>query len=429
MAPSDEQSLQQLIEKVTLVNSDDEILDMLKTISQGVSVLEERSNEIREPNIDAIQSTDDVQEILHYVLDRLEPLAVHWRLHKKRIDTVLVYVKRLTNASWMAEANADSNNYDSISVSELPTNYILKLVELGSAFGTDVAATWINGPIFRLVAVILQSKSMLIVPSTSDAQELVDILERCEICFSELVANDGGLHVDAVYTRDLALAVKAVKRNLSTEVLKGAATAGVGTVKTAINFVRGNYMIDEGLSSGLGMLASAGLGYHKHMEGEEQLKLIRGAVGFDLTHEVFNGDGDSVKRKLNLFAKKTKRHKGNWVVEVTYIQTLRRVLEACFSGSQGGSENDDDDNDEKKKKKNTPIDKVIKFAVLGGFALGDSDLPYNGVGLLKILDGSRVAKREPRPPEEKASEDKKTKFMLVSSVSSGSRVLKVATCS
>ena len=39
------------------------------------------------------------------------------------------------------------------------------------------------------------------------------------------------------------------------------------------------------LSSGLGMLASAGLGYHKHMEGEEQLKLIRGAVGFDLTHE------------------------------------------------------------------------------------------------------------------------------------------------
>lgn len=417
MAPSDDESLQrvaqQLIKEVTeIVNSDEasEILDKLKTISQGVSVLEERSNVSREPNIDAIQSIGDVQEILDYVLERLEPLAVHWRLHQKKIDAVLVFVKRLTNASWTAEANANANESDSISVSELPNNYIFTLVELGSAFGTDVAATWINGPIFRLVAVILQSKSMLIVPSTSDAKELVDILERCETCFSELVANDGGLHVDAVYARDLAVAIKAVKRNLSAEVAKGVTTTVVGTMKTAINFVRGNYMIDEGLGSGLGMLASAGLGYHKHMEGEEQLKLIRGAVGFGLPHEVLFGDADSVKKKLDLSAKRTKRHKGNWVVEATYIQTLRRVLEACFSGQQGGSD---------PEYTHIRRNKVIEFAVLGGSALGDSDLPYNGVGLLKILDGSRVLKQEPSRPEDTASEETKTKFMLVNSVSPG----------
>lgn len=264
---------------------------------------------------------------------------------------------------------------------------------------------------------------MLLVPSTSDARDLVMILEKCEGSFSELAANDGGLNVDAVYARDLIVAIKAVKRNLAQEVASGVTSAVIGTIKTTINITRGNYMIDEGLQSGLGKLASAGLGYHKHMQGDQQLKLIRGAVSLALPDELFLENqidskssqikSDSIKLHLDPPARRTYyQHKGNWIVEATYIQTLRRVIEACFSNQLSFDGLD------------AVREKIVEFAILGGSALG-----YSGLGLLKLLENSRVATLQAQPLADakgrKPSKRAESQAMLVESFKDGEALASV----
>ena len=263
--------------------------------------------------------------------------AEGWRAKSRVVSKGVARIVLAINADWMCQVkHQDFNEVLTL------TRVLEFLAQMAAPFADDPHASWVSGPIFRLLNCILLRIAAWLIHGENGSwskKQRRDMMQAVAVCRG-LLDNIRMSSVGLELARETIDSLDGLLSEWKQEAIIAAGTLVVGAVKSIAT-----WKVDESLIKGFSRGISAGWSYYKQLKGKERLLLL-----CEVSPSM-SGIGESPQfKELVSLTTKVSKSEGNWIVESSWVMELHRnasrtldLLELLSMQEQGNKDTQDED--------------------------------------------------------------------------------------